>query len=253
MRGFSSGQLGYTLDDIPLGDLSYGNHNGLHISRAISSENIARAQISQGTGAIDTASTSNLGGTMQFYSADPADAFGVTASQTLGSNSARRTFIKLDTGRLDNGGKLNVSVMDQNSEKWKGEGEQRNQQVNAKYVQFFGESKLSAFVNYSERKEVDYQDLSKEMISRLGYKWDNYYPDWNKAIASANGIWTSGETSIWDAYYAGSGIREDTLAGATLDAKMSDNLRWKTTLYKHTDKGAGLWWTPAANPNWVHR
>ena len=245
VRGFSSGQLGYTLDDIPLGDLSYGNHNGLHISRAISSENVGRVQISQGTGAIDTASTSNLGGTMQFYSVDPADVFGVTASQTLGSDSARRTFVKLDTGRLSNGGKFNVSVMDQNSEKWKANGEHRNQQVNAKYVQFFGESKLSAFVNWSDRKEVDYQDLSKEMINRLGYKWDNYYPDWNKAVNSAKGVWTSGETSIWDAYYAGSGIRKDLLAGATIDAKMSDSLRWKTTVYKNTDKGAGLWWTPA--------
>ncbi len=245
VRGFSSGQLGYTLDDIPLGDLSYGNHNGLHISRAISSENVGRVQISQGTGAIDTASTSNLGGTMQFYSVDPADIFGVTASQTLGSDSARRTFVKLDTGRLANGGKFNISVMDQNSEKSKGEGEHRNRQVNAKYVQFFGESKLSAFVNWSDRQEVDYQDLSKEMINRLGYKWDNYYPDWNKAVNSAKSIWKSGETSIWDAYYAGSGIREDLLAGATIDAKMSDSLRWKTTVYKHTDKGAGLWWTPA--------
>ncbi|MFH1495460.1 MAG: TonB-dependent receptor [Pseudomonadota bacterium] len=245
VRGFSAGQLGYTLDDIPLGDLSYGNHNGLHISRAISSENIGRVQISQGTGALDTASSSNLGGTFQFYSVDPADTFGVTAGQTLGSDSARRTFVKLDTGRLANGGKLNFSVMDQNSEKWNGDGEHRNQQVNAKYVQFFDETKLSAFVNWSDRKEVDYQDMSKEMISRLGYDWDNYYPDWNKAVNSSQGTWSSGETSVWDAYYSASGLREDLLTGATLDAKMSDKLRWKTTVYNHTNKGTGLWWTPA--------
>jgi iron complex outermembrane receptor protein len=111
-------------------------------------------------------------------------------------------------------------------------------------VQFFGESKLSAFVNWSDRQEVDYQDLSKEMVSRLGYNWDNYYPDWNKAILSSQSTWTSGETSVDDAYYAGSGIREDYLAGATLDAKLSDNLRWKNTVYHHSNKGAGLWWTP---------
>lgn len=244
VRGFSANQLGYTLDDIPLGDLSYGNHNGLHISRAISSENLGRVQVSQGTGSIDTASTSNLGGTMQFYSGDPDEMFGVTASQMLGENSARRTYVRLDSGRLSNGGKLYISAVDQNSDKWKGQGEQRNKQVNAKYVQFFGESKLSAFVNYSDRKEVDYQDLSKEMLGRLGYKWDNYYPDWNKAIGSSQNNWTSGETSVDDAYYAGSGIREDYLAGATLDAKLSDNLRWKNTVYHHSNKGAGLWWTP---------
>jgi iron complex outermembrane receptor protein len=244
VRGFSANQLGYTLDDVPLGDLSYGNHNGLHISRAISSENIGRVQVSQGTGSLDTASTSNLGGTMQFYSTDPDEQFGVTAAQMLGENSARRTYVRLDSGRLTNGGKFYLSAVDQNSEKWKGQGEQRNKQVNVKYVQFFGESKLSAFVNWSDRQEVDYQDLSKEMVSRLGYNWDNYYPDWNKAILSSQSTWTSGETSVDDAYYAGSGIREDYLAGATLDAKLSDNLRWKNTVYHHSNKGAGLWWTP---------
>lgn len=245
VRGFGGGQLGYTLDDVPLGDMSYGNHNGLHISRAISSENIGRVQLSQGTGALDTASTSNLGGTMQFYSVDPDDQFGATVAQTFGSNASRRTFLKLDTGRFSNGGKMYLSVTDQNSEKWKGSGEQRSQQANLKYVQFFGDSKLSAFVNMSDRREVDYQDLSKEMIGRLGYRWDNYYPDWQAAINSANGIWSRGETSKWDAYYAGAGLRKDTLAGVSLDAAVNDNLRWKTTLYNHGDKGQGLWWTPS--------
>lgn len=245
VRGFGGGQLGYTLDDVPLGDLSYGNHNGLHISRAISAENIGRVELSPGTGAVETASTSNLGGTIQFYSMDPSDKFGVSAAQMLGSNNARRTFVKLDSGKLGFGGKFDVSYVNQNSEHWKGDGEHRNEQVNAKYVQFFGESKFSAFVNWSNRAEIDYQDVSPEMISRLGYKWDNYFPNWQAAIDSAKGIWRQGETSVWDAYYAGSGVREDTLMGATLDAKVTDDLRWKTTLYKHTDKGTGEWYTPA--------
>lgn len=245
VRGFSGGQLGYTLDDVPLGDLSYGNHNGLHISRAISSENIGRVQLSPGTGAVDTASSSNLGGTIQFYSIDPTDTFGASFAQMLGSDNARRSYVKLDTGKLDFGGKFHVSYVDQNSEHWKGQGEHRNKQVNAKYAQFFGDSKLSAFVNWSDRAEIDYQDVSPEMIRRLGYNWDNYFPNWQAAIDSANGIWTRGETSKWDAYYAGSGVREDLLMGATLDAKVADGLRWKTTVYKHTDEGTGEWYTPA--------
>ena len=35
IRGFNQNQLGFNLDGIPLGDMSYGNNNGLHISRAI--------------------------------------------------------------------------------------------------------------------------------------------------------------------------------------------------------------------------
>ena len=63
VRGFNQNQLGFTLDDIPLGDMSYGNWNGLHISRAITDENIGRIVLSQGTGSLETASNSNLGGT----------------------------------------------------------------------------------------------------------------------------------------------------------------------------------------------
>ena len=36
VRGFGQEQLGFTLDGVPLGNMAYGNDNGLHISRAIS-------------------------------------------------------------------------------------------------------------------------------------------------------------------------------------------------------------------------
>ncbi|MBS0349429.1 MAG: TonB-dependent receptor [Proteobacteria bacterium] len=244
VRGFNQNQMGFTLDDVPLGDMSYRNSNGLHISRAISSENIGRVVLSQGAGALDTASNSNLGGTVQFYSLDPAVTRRVTLEQTVGQNSARRTFARFDSGELAPGTRLALSVTDQGSEKWKGSGDQRQRQVNAKLVSDFGANRLSAFVNYSDRQEVDYQDLSKALIQRLGYRWDNYYPNWNAALQSAQGNWSRGETSIDDAYYAGAGLRTDWLAGVTLDSQLSDNVSLKTTAYHHDDDGTTLWFTP---------
>ena len=64
LRGFAQTQLGFTLDGVPLGDMSYSNHNGLHISRAIISENVDRAQLAQGASDLDAASTSTLGGSL---------------------------------------------------------------------------------------------------------------------------------------------------------------------------------------------
>lgn len=75
VRSFSQNQLGFTLDGVPLGDMSYGNFNGLHISRAIASENIGSSTLAQGSGALDTPSSSNLGGTVQFFSQTPTDDF----------------------------------------------------------------------------------------------------------------------------------------------------------------------------------
>jgi iron complex outermembrane recepter protein len=71
LRGFNQNQLGFTLDGVPLGDMSYGNTNGLHISRAIIADNIGRTRVSQGAGALGTASVSNLGGTIEFFSRAP--------------------------------------------------------------------------------------------------------------------------------------------------------------------------------------
>ncbi|MBC7377146.1 MAG: TonB-dependent receptor [Burkholderiaceae bacterium] len=253
VRSFSQNQLGFTLDDVPLGDMSYGNLNGLHISRAISSENVSRALLSQGTGSLETASSSNLGGTLQFYSSDPSEKFGFDVRETLGSDKNRRTFLRLDSGASEFG-QFFISYTHQNADKWKGQGEQRSEQWNLKYVKQFGDHRFSAFLNTSDRREIDYQDMSLEMIKRLGYNWDNFYPDVSAAIKASNTLCGNGGSTYVaqcdDAYYAGSGLRKDRLAGATLDAKLADKLRLKTTVYNHHNEGRGLWYTPyTASPD----
>jgi len=247
VRGFSQNQLGFTLDDVPLGDMSYGNFNGLHISRAIASENVGRASLSQGAGALETASSSNLGGTLQFYSSDPLERFGLRASQTVGSDSARRTFLRVDSGRSALG-EFFISYADQDADKWKGHGQQKQAQWNLKWVKAIGDSRLSAFVNTSRRKEVDYQDLSLDLIKRRGDTLDNFYPDFAGAVNAANTLCgANGSTYVAacdDQYYAGAGLRNDDLAGATADLRLAQGITWKTTAYYHRNKGMGLWFTP---------
>jgi iron complex outermembrane receptor protein len=255
VRSFSQNQLGFTLDNVPLGDMSYGNFNGLHISRAISAENVGRAFLSQGSGSLDTASSSNLGGTIQFYSRAPEDKFGLDVRQTLGSDSENRTFGRVDTGNTGFGA-FSLSFTNQDAQKWKGEGHQRQKQVNIGYVNTWGTSRVSAFVNTSQRREIDYQDMSKEMISRLGTKWDNFFPSTTAAVNASNTLCGNGGstyvTQCDDAYYAGSGLRNDTLMGATLETRAWDKLHMALTAYGHTNKGQGLWYTPyVASPNGV--
>lgn len=244
VRGFSQNQLGFTLDDVPLGDMSYGNFNGLHISRAISTENLQRAVLSPGTGELGVASSSNLGGTLQFYSGNPSEKFGARVDQSFGSYNSHRTFLRVDSGNFG-AGKLYLSFADQSSDKWKGSGKQRQQQFNLKYVLKLGESRLSAFANTSRRREIDYQDLSLSMINTLGYKADNFYPDYQAAANAARTLCGASYVPQCDyAYYAGSGLRNDELYGATLDAKLSAAAALKTTVYHHKNRGAGLWYTP---------
>jgi iron complex outermembrane receptor protein len=247
VRGFNQNRLGFTLDGVPLGDMTYGNHNGLHVSRAIPTELVREVRLSQGTGSLDTASANNLGGTIQFFSADPREEFGISAEQGFGSDSTRRTFVNVDSGVLGSATRLQLSLVDGSTAKWKGAGDQQIEMINAKLVQGIGEGRLTLFYNTSDRAEIDYQDLSKDIVNRRGEEWDNWYPDWNSAVNAANVCAASGgndAVACDDAYWNASGLRKDDLGYLAFDLPIGDRLNFKATAYKHTDEGQGLWGTP---------
>ncbi|OYZ14194.1 MAG: TonB-dependent receptor [Sphingomonadales bacterium 28-64-96] len=267
LRGFNQNQLGFTLDGVPLGDMSYGNTNGLHISRAIIADNIGRTRVSQGAGALGTASTSNLGGTIEFFSRAPQDELGIAGNVTYGDNDTLRLFGTLDTGDLG-GFKAYISAAHITADKWKGFGVQRATQVNAKAVaDLGGDATFTAFVNFSDRKENDYQDFNQEMLGRLGPFWDNISDNWPLAVQVATIGANRGDTgvvvapntlgttypapfqSVDDAYYDAAGLRRDWLTGARLEGSLADKVKAGVQFYYHTNKGQGSWITPyAASP-----
>ena len=251
IRGFNQNQLGYTLDGIPLGDSSYGNNNGLHIGRAIISENIGVTRVSQGSGSIGTQATNNLGGTLEFFSADPSDGFGVDANLTYGSSNTMRAFGRINFGEAG-GVRGFLSGVYHNADKWKGGGEQRSMHVNAKAIIPVGDAEFDGFFSYSDRAEQDYQDLSLEMINRLGYDHDNYFPDYAKAISAARGVYVAPINNLDDSYYDASGLRKDLLASYGLTAPLADGVTFKIKAYYHNNTGQGTWGTPyVPSPNGV--
>ena len=275
LRGFNQNQLGFTLDGVPLGDMSYGNVNGLHVSRAIISENIASTTVAQGAGALGTASTSNLGGTLQFVSRAPSDTADLVASGTYGSNDTIRAFARVESGDLGDGLKGYLSYGYLTTDKWKGVGVQRQHQANAKLVKQIGNrGSITGFVNFSDRRENDYQDLSYDIIARRGLRNDNISDDYplalqiarvyqnqaaRSAYAAANGGSTLGFVAPWtgagfafptgfgtvdDAYFDAAGVRRDWLGGVTFDAALTPELSLVSTSYYHHNKGQGSWITP---------
>ena len=240
IRGYSQGQLGFTLDGVPLGNMSYGNNNGLHISRAISPENLRQVELSQGTGDVGIASTSNLGGAVQFHSADPAGQQAVSAAQTVGSHHTNRTFLRFDSG---NG--WYASALRQHAEKWRGSGPQDLKQFNARSLHRVGDFSLRSFYSYADRAETDYQDMSPDMLRRLGWMWDNYAPDWERSLLAARGIFSGNVNNLDDAYFAARGLRKDHLAYAVLEyGPQSGPWAGGATIYYHRNEGQGHWYTP---------
>jgi len=262
MRGFQTSQVGQTFDGITLGDMSYGNHNGLNIGRAVDADNLADATVTQGGSALGTASSNNLGGVVQYASADPSNQRGVSVRQMVGAASARRTALKLETGLLSRGSsafKSYLSFSRYDTDKWKGSGErfspartgllgqdgllggageQWMDQVNWKAQLLAGAHKFTAYYNFADKKEADYTDLTLARFNALGRDWDQF-ADWSDAKAAA----TSNQPD--QAYFhSAQGARRDHFGYLAADFQLGDRALVSIKPYLHTNEGAGDWHAP---------
>lgn len=261
IRSFNQNQLGFNFDGIPLGDMSYGNHNGLHISRVISPENIGTVRVTQGAGSLGTQSTNNLGGTVETFSIDPLDRFAAQANATYGSDETARGFVRINLGSA-NGARGFVSYAYGTTDKYKGVGKQDQHMVNAKVLVPLGEATLDGWFSYSDRREQDYQDMSLGMLARLGYGSDNLFPDYAFAVRladignnrgdtgapvsnpAAGTVYPGNYASVDDAYYDASGLRKDTVVAIGIRSPLGDGVKLALRGYYHHNRGMGLWGTP---------
>lgn len=102
IRGFSSEQIGVTLDGVPMETSDV--REGSPPNRYVESENLAEISLAQGSGDVSMPSYHALGGSIRYYSDDPLGTWAVKTSASAGSNELLRNFIRLDTPALWDGG-----------------------------------------------------------------------------------------------------------------------------------------------------
>ncbi|MET0309004.1 MAG: TonB-dependent receptor plug domain-containing protein [Sphingomonas sp.] len=254
IHGFAGNQLGYTMDGIPLGDQSYGNYNGLSPQRAVISENVGRVIVATGAGDLATASNSNLGGTVETFSSNPLDKFGVQAAQTVGSFSTSRTFVRIDSGNLGGGGTNAgyISAARQHARAWDFDGIQGGWQANAKFVHDDAVGKLTLFFDYNDMTQPN-EDATVLFKPSAGgtatpvqlytpYTKPFFYPDFNGyrgSYLSALGNSPASAGSNYRNYYSDA-QRTDYLGYARYDAHIADNVTLSNTAYFHHNDGAGV-------------
>ncbi len=269
MRGFQTQQIGQTFDGITLGDMSYGNFNGLGIGRAIDPDNLGGATVLQGSGALGTSSSNNLGGVVQYTSGDPFGKRTLSLSQMVGAANTFRTAGRFDTGLLQlsstSGIKAFLSYARIDNDKWKGSGtraapeanallgargglfgvgETWQDQINAKVQYFAGAHQIVAFYGLSDRTESDYADLSLQRWRASGRDWDQY-SSWSQALAAAQ------SSTPDEAYYnTADGQRRDNIGYVKGMFRLSDVARFEIQPYVHTNRGAGDWTAPSYGSSW---
>ena len=253
VHGFNFQQLGYTMDGIPLGDQNYGNYNGLSPQRAVISENVGRVVVATGAGDLGTPSTSNLGGTIYTYSGDPKADLGLQVDQTFGSYDTSRTYARVDSGAFGPGGANSAyfAVARQRARAWDFNGYQSGWQVNAKFVHDDSLGKLTAFFDFSDKKEPN-EDSTVFFVPSAGgtataaqlytpYTKPFYYPDFGayQSYISAAGNTPAAVGSNYRNYYSDA-LRTDYLGYLRYEAHLASNINWSTTGYYHHNDGAGV-------------
>ncbi len=251
VRGFSTTHLGYTLDGMPLGDGAYNNYNGLTISRALISENLGRADLATGIAGLGIASTSNLGGAVTYTSSAPKQNFGVTGTQTFGSNDGKRSFARIDTGDIDGfsaylSGQYSEQDLFLNQAAYK---TSYGKQLNGKAQYQFERGSITAFMDLSRTNQADDPYLSTDQLSRLGFDYGGDAPDWQTYVAraacsvaslAAKCVNSTAPEKTGDVTFTnGQILRNDDLFYVAGDYAFTDDLNAHLQVYRHTDKGAG--------------
>jgi hypothetical protein len=253
VHGFSTQQLGYTMDGVPLGDQQYGNYNGLSVERAVISENVSRVELSSGAGALGVASTSNLGGAIETYSRDPSKTFGADLRESVGSFSATRTFVRLDTGEFADGSSAYGSYLHQDARAWDFDGHQRDDQLNFKYVHDESVGKLTLYLDGQIKVDpnedaVNFGNQQTKTSTYFPYTRSYQFPNLAGEVASLTPSAANGNlpgtpaTALGNNFpnYDSAEQRDDILGYAKYDWRINSTMTWSNQAYYHYDYGRGI-------------
>ncbi|MDQ8202281.1 TonB-dependent receptor [Pelagicoccus sp. SDUM812003] len=243
IRGFqtdrNSSQLGYTIDGLPNGNTNYGG--GAKPNRFIDSENIGSVVVSQGAGDIASASTTALGGTIQYMMIDPGYEESVSVQYSTGDNNMRRYFLRYNTGEIGENTRAFISLSDSFHNRWTSEGENGladRLHVDSKVVSKWGQVNVEARLSYDDIHEDNYNGVTLEQFA-ANPNWDYLTGEWT-GMPNPDQYFVEG----W------STVRENTLGGLKLDMPLGDNGTLMLQPYFHSQSGEGHWIPPYQRRGW---
>jgi hypothetical protein len=248
VHGFSTQQLGYTLDGVPLGDQQYGNYNGLSVSRSVTSENVGRVNLESGAGSLGVASTSNLGGAIETFTRDPFHDRNLNIRETFGSYETNRTYLSFDTGDLGAGVSAYASYVHQNQRAWDFDGQQRDDQVNVKFVHSDDHGRFTAYIDWQNKVEPNEDATGFGNQQTAGaqaftpYTRAFIYPNIAGCIANLTGGPGTPPVAQGNNFSNcfSAAQRTDVLGYLKYDWQALPNLTWSNQVYYHYGYGRGI-------------
>lgn len=177
IRGKSDRNVGETLEGLPLKGIGPGGG----LSTMVDIENIDYINVEKG--AIKADSGFGYGsdnGMVDMHFKAPSNNFGTAIKQAFGSDSLSKTYMRVDTGNIEDTAKIFISGSYTDADKWKGEGKATKR----KNFEFGIAStpkqdiKWELYGIYNDEKKHGYQGLTFEQSENLSeYKDLDYQTD----------------------------------------------------------------------------
>ncbi len=234
IRGFNVGlseqQIGMTIDGLPNGNSNYGG--GSKANRYIDSENLARAEVSQGTSDIASPSHEALGGTINFVTNNPNEESGMRAGISVGDNNAQRYFFRYDTGEIMQNTHAYISYSHTYNDAWIGnEGNTERDHISAKFVTELEDWTLTGRFSWDDAAEDNFQRISIDQFVQN--------PDWDRLTDTITGI-----PYVDQAYRPSWSTLRTNYFTYLRAAYEGDGFTAEITPYFHSQNGRGDWVPP---------
>ena len=240
IRGFNASEIGVTLDGVPVNDV--GNYVP-YASEYGEARNYEAVTVSQGSADLDMPDLGAVGGHISFTTKAPTHDFNIYAGQTVGSNDARSTYLRLNTG--DTGPVRSwISISRNSDDKWRGGGKDNIDRIQAKSVWTIDENNsLTANFNYNHEENYFYMPLTKAQAAQYGYSYD-YGTTWLPTPAGgfpASQLYGNDPTYLAQASYYRLNQNPFKSWVASLDGefKLSDSLSLSVIPYFQFGNGNG--------------
>jgi iron complex outermembrane recepter protein len=222
IRGFSLDEIGVTVNGAPINDS--GSYK-IYATEYGDSENMGDVTVQQGFPDNSTPIAGAAGGSIAWVTVDPSHTAGLDFSQSMGSNTYHRTFVRLNTG--DTGPVRSwLSYSNNETNLWRGRGNAKVTKVDGKSVwQIDSRNSIAFSVQYNRMVKTNYESLTKAQAAQE-YK------------QSYLGTYTPGSTS--SNYYA---LHQNPFRNylASLDGEftLADSLRLSVVPYFQYGYGGG--------------
>ena len=169
IRGFNASEIGVTLDGVPVNDA--GNYIP-YASEYGEARNYESINVSQGSADLDMPDLGAVGGHISFITRAPTQDFNAYVGQTVGSNNALSTFLRVNTGAT---GQVRswISISRNSDDKWRGGGYNNIDRIQAKSVWTIDDrDSITANFNLNREHNYFYMPLSKAQAAQYGYSYD---------------------------------------------------------------------------------